>query len=319
MLFRARRRKAPILAFRSEVVGRRSHAAAGREERALGPKVRAETVGGQGQIVIQPDGQAPLARVGLGGGELHGELPLHVAIKQKEPPMFFAKGLRFGRIRVLVGRGPVGPGPQIGIARVQVFVERAIGGEASSKSPSSARNRRTARRAPSPPGVRAETPRKPASGSAVSRRSPARTRHTAESRRAARSPRVSGCARGAAPPATSEIGDGFHIQVQIIRIENALRQIRAGVVRAAVVDGVQRIQGDEAGVRVVRDPVDDAVQIAQVAAAPNCARSARRRAPAPCPRLCRRRPAPDARRRGLGRHDEARNACRNPPSRMCTS
>ena len=70
------------------------------------------------------------------------------------------------------------------------------------------------------------------------------------------------------PPRLLEIGDGFHIQVQIIRIENALRQVRAGVVRAAVVDGVQRIQGDEAGVRVVRDPVDHAVQIAQVAAAP---------------------------------------------------
>ena len=95
MLFRAGRRKAPILALRGEVVGRRSDAASGGEERALGPQVGAEAVGGQGQIVIQPDGQAPLARVGLGGGELQIELPLQVAIKQNQPPVFFAKGLRF--------------------------------------------------------------------------------------------------------------------------------------------------------------------------------------------------------------------------------
>ena len=44
--------------------------------------------------------------------------------------MFLAKRRGFRRIGVAVGYGPVGPCPQIGVARVQVPVERAIGGEA---------------------------------------------------------------------------------------------------------------------------------------------------------------------------------------------
>ena len=85
-----------------------------------------------------------------------------------------------------------------------------------------------------------------------------------------------------------------------------------------VVDGVQRIQGDEAGLRVVRDPVDDAAQVAQIAAAPIARRAhsvkrqrnARGFAAAGQRRMLRRR-APGV--------TISRVTCCKPPKRTCTS
>ena len=62
--------------------------------------------------------------------ELQIDLPLQVLIKHDAAPVLFAEGVRLGRVGVLVRRRPVGPDPEIGIAAVQIFVERAIGGEA---------------------------------------------------------------------------------------------------------------------------------------------------------------------------------------------
>ena len=56
------RRKAPVLALGREIVGRRAHAASGHEEPPVRPQVRAEAVGGQRQVVIEPDRHAPVAR-----------------------------------------------------------------------------------------------------------------------------------------------------------------------------------------------------------------------------------------------------------------
>ena len=53
-------------------------------------------------------------------------------------------------------------------------------------------------------------------------------------------------------PAVREILHAFHVEIQEILVEGAVRQVRAGVERPAVVDGVQRIQRHEAGTPVVR-------------------------------------------------------------------
>ena len=62
MPLRIRRRKGPVLALRREIVGRRPDPAAGHEERPVRPQVRAEAIGSQRQIVIEADGQMPVAR-----------------------------------------------------------------------------------------------------------------------------------------------------------------------------------------------------------------------------------------------------------------
>ena len=95
----------------------------------MGPEVAAEAVGGQGEIVVEADGQAPIARVLLGAGELQIDLPLQVLVEEDTAPVFLAEGRGFGAARVLVGRGPLGPEPDVGVEAVQVLIERAVGGE----------------------------------------------------------------------------------------------------------------------------------------------------------------------------------------------
>src|ERR1017187_8997956 len=68
------RRKAPVRALGREVVGGRAHAAAGGVEGAMGPQVRAEAVGGESQIVVEPDGEMAVARVALGAAQLDVDL-----------------------------------------------------------------------------------------------------------------------------------------------------------------------------------------------------------------------------------------------------
>src|SRR5207253_1208680 len=84
-----RRRKAPVLTLRREVVRRRSDAATGDVEAPVTPEVRAEAVGRQRQVVIKPDGHAALACALLRAPQLHVYLPLHELIKQHAAPVGF--------------------------------------------------------------------------------------------------------------------------------------------------------------------------------------------------------------------------------------
>jgi len=123
------RREGPILPLGREFIGRRTDPASGDEEIAVRPEVAPETVGGEGEIVIEADGKAALASALLRRAKLHIDLPLHVLVEQNTLRMSAREFTYGARIRVAVMLRPVGPDPQIGIAAVKKFVERAVGGE----------------------------------------------------------------------------------------------------------------------------------------------------------------------------------------------
>src|SRR5450432_1846460 len=62
--------------------------------------------------------------------------------------------------------------------------------------------------------------------------------------------------------------DRFKIQVDEVPIKNAVRKIGAGVIWLTVVNGVKRVQGQEADANLAGGPVARGAQIAKIAAAP---------------------------------------------------
>ena len=71
-----------------------------------------------------------------------------------------------------------------------------------------------------------------------------------------------------APPDAIIPAHAFDIEVQKVAVENAVRKIWAGVVRAAIVNCVQWIERDEIHTQGGRSPVDQVCEIAEVAASP---------------------------------------------------
>ena len=76
-----------------------------------------------------PIGRCAVAGVPLGPAQLQIDLPLQKLIEHHRPPVFLAEGARLRRIGVAIRLRPVGPHPEIGIALVQVLVQRAVSGE----------------------------------------------------------------------------------------------------------------------------------------------------------------------------------------------
>src|SRR5258708_1569925 len=122
--------KRPVLPLRREIVRRRSYAAPRHKIVAVGPKLRAETVGGQRQVMIQADGELLVARVLLCGGELKVDLPLPILVKQDGAPVFSPKGFGFSRLRIAKCLRPVRPQPNFRVAPVDPLIQRAIRGKA---------------------------------------------------------------------------------------------------------------------------------------------------------------------------------------------
>ena len=130
MARRVRRRKGPVLALRGEIVGRRTHAAARHVERPVRPQVAAEAVGGQRQVVIEPDRQVPVARPLLRAPPVAGRsATAGTGRTSRARQRFLRKARVSARTGVLIRRGPFGPQPDVGIRAVQLLVERAVGGE----------------------------------------------------------------------------------------------------------------------------------------------------------------------------------------------
>ena len=63
------------------------------------------------------------------GRQLQVDLPLQVLIEHDAAPVLLAEGARFRRTGILIALRPLGPQPEVGIAPVQMLVERAVGGE----------------------------------------------------------------------------------------------------------------------------------------------------------------------------------------------
>ncbi len=63
------------------------------------------------------------------------------------------------------------------------------------------------------------------------------------------------------------------IQIQKVLVENAVREVGAGVERPPVLDSVQGIQPDKARAQCVRRPIDQVQEVAEISAAPVAGRA----------------------------------------------
>ena len=120
-----RRRKCPVLPLRSKIVRRRSHAAPRDKEVPVPPKIGAETIGGQRQVVIEAHGKPARYGFGLGLRELEIQLPLQILVKQYAPFVFAPEARSGFRIRITELFRPILPRPHLRMLRVQPFVERS--------------------------------------------------------------------------------------------------------------------------------------------------------------------------------------------------
>src|SRR5690242_4810217 len=75
-------------------------------------------------------------------------------------------------------------------------------------------------------------------------------------------------APAARAPRAGEIFNRLDVEIDVVLIKNGIWRIRAGIERLAIVDGVQRVQGDEAGLESVGGPIDESHEVAKIAAAP---------------------------------------------------
>jgi len=210
----------------------------------------------------------------LGGLELQIDLPLQVLIKEHRPPAPAAElGDRRG-IGMLVKLGPLAPDPDRRVAAVEILIQRAEGGKAFEQiafADGIFQKPERARRASAIFGQKggegelegAELESGHAFvfdelGAAQDLDLRARGRVGVE---------LAGAARAL------EILDRLHVQVEEITVEDAARKIGAGVERAAVVNGVQRVERNERSSGLPGRPVDERAQIGEIAAAPVAGRA----------------------------------------------
>ncbi len=205
----------------------------------------------------------------LGGLELQLDLPLQVLVEQDRAPVLLAKLARGRRIRVPKLDRPVRPDPAGRVADVKPFVKRAPGGvtveqfallldvgaefggarRPGAVFPQKSREREFQR--PQLEGVHALVFHQ--------LRLPQRFQLGLDFRPAEQRP---GARR------IPEILDRLHIQIDRVLEERRTGQVGAYVERLAVGDGVQGVQADEACLHVVGEPIDDRVQVGEIAAAP---------------------------------------------------
>ena len=148
---------------------------------------------------------------------------------------------------ILVWFGPGGPNPASRILRVEVFVERAVGGVEAQQIALSGNPLMAARR---------EAGRRRRSGSSARRLSAATFSYStiSSARRRSDLGQRLGCFESRANCLVSR--DRFDIEIEEIPVEDAVGQVGAGVVRGAVVYGVQRVERDEIGVQGGNGPID---------------------------------------------------------------
>src|ERR1043166_7407167 len=118
-----RGRKGPVLPLRSEVIGRRSYAAARDIEVAIRPQVATEAIRRKRKIVVKPELQPAFSRILLRRLKLQVDLPLDVLVKQNTAPVLVGEFAGCGRVGVAILRRPGVPVPDIAVLLVQALVE----------------------------------------------------------------------------------------------------------------------------------------------------------------------------------------------------
>ncbi len=226
------RRKRPVLSIGRKAVGRRAYARAVHKKRAVRPQIGTASVRGKGKIMIEANAHAGPARVLLNGGELFIDQPLQPAMEHDiaaMPVREIAYRLA-GGVAVLLR--PVGPDPKVRVAGMKMFIERAIDGEQPQQF------------ALLLDPLHAVRARRMRFVDAVER-APFQGRHL-----------LVFDEFGAAQ--TLDLRDfipwripvnGLNIQIDEIAVEDAVRKVRAGVVRSPVMQRVQRVKRDEIGVQ----------------------------------------------------------------------
>ncbi len=178
--------------------------------------------------------------------------PLQPAVEENLFRVFFGEFFYRGIYRIAIWFGPVWPDPEIWVLRVEMLVERAVG------------------------GVDAEEIA--FGGDPVSAVFAGRVGFEDAFESAAFESGYLFVFDGGSFAQALEFGlifdalaeafDGFDIEIKKIAIEDAVRQVGAGVEWPPIVDGVERIEGDEIDAEGSGAPVDEVAQVTEVAASP---------------------------------------------------
>ena len=184
--------------------------------------------------------------------QLDVDLPLQILVKHHAAPMFPAEFGRFRGGRVLVGAGQCDQIHRVGIAPVEILVESAIGGELFQQVAFAIEEclEFAGTRGAAPPLAQElhEQHLEKRSLRALTRSYSTKGEARKASISAAHRRRL---AQLAGARAGREIFHAFNVEIEEILVEGAVRQVRTGVERAAIVDGVQRIERHEAGLELV--------------------------------------------------------------------
>src|ERR1017187_4693156 len=184
--------------------------------------------------------------------------------------MFFAERGHSGGSRVPIGSGPVGPDPRLRIEAMDMFIESAIDGEVFEQRAFTLEECLEAAGA-----WRASAPLPPqeVEEQQLERAQLERGHAFIFDKRGGAEGIEGGLEGGRLPqlagaPAAREILQRLDIQIKVVLIKRGVGKVRAGVERAAVVDGVKRVESHEAGFQIFGDEIDDIEEIAKIAAAP---------------------------------------------------
>ena len=238
----------------------------------------------------------------LGAPQLQVDLPLQILVEHHAAASSAVRKARTaGERGVAVGFGPLRPHPEFRILRgAGARRARSRWRTSPADRPRRARYSSNSRRARRGLPPLAQELREQQLQQAQLERRHALVLHERRARAAPRfPPRVAGepqHSRG--PPRAREILHPFHVQVQEVLVEDAVRQVGAGVERPPVVDGVQRIQAHEARRPDPRPPSPPRPADRENRRSPSCAPSARRTGSRRCPPCARRGPGAEACRRG---------------------
>ena len=231
---------------RRKIVRGRADPASGYIELPMRPEVGSATVGRQRQILIQTNSHPRLAGVLLDAGELAVDVPLQPAVEENFALVFSGKLPNGVAVRIAKRFGPVGPDPEIGVLGMEMLVERTIRGIEAQEiafagDPSFTFGAGRAGRENELEGAAFQ------GGDLL----------IFDDRRRAQARQFRACpALFKLPAYAIESGNVFYIEIQKIAVIDTVRQIRTGVIRTAIVNGMQRIEGDEVDLEHRNGPID---------------------------------------------------------------
>lgn len=181
--------------------------------------------------------------------------------------MMLLEGRDFRRGGILVGSWPAGPDPEIAVAPVEVIPKRAIGGrsvEALALLPDEVLKRQGAWGA----GMAKELAEQELEEEALE----APDAFVFDEGRVSQFGELAAnrvrCGELSDDGGRGEFGNALHVDIEWIAKEGRVGEVGAGIVGLPVLDGVQRVERQEAAVEVFLEPAEEVFEVSEVAAPP---------------------------------------------------